>query len=93
MNASSVYYIEIKGEELFTAVGQHDDGITYDEYGVATFTGVYFNKLKNIRAEKIVIEVENMFGIEQEKISYDTYSVPLKIYRGTMLPSKNENGK
>ena len=92
MNASSVYYIETEGEELFTAVGQHDEGIVYDEYGVATYTGIYFNRLLNIKTERTVLGVEGMFKLQKQKVYYDIHNVPTKIYRGTMLLSKSKNG-
>lgn len=32
------------------------------------------------------------YCIWKEKVSYDITSVPIKIYKGTMLPSRTENG-
>ena len=91
-HADNPYYISQNGEEYFTSVGQYDDGITYDEFGTASYTGVYFNKINGFPTDKAVLKITRGFSIDNEKISYNKKNLQIKIYKGTMMQSTKENG-
>lgn len=91
-NASSVYYVSEDGKNLYTSVGRLDNKLTYDEWGVASFSGVHFNKFVGFSTEKASMSIQMAISIDKQKIAYGRENVPAKIYKGTMMQSDMEVG-
>lgn len=86
-NSAMTYYFEEDGQ-MVVALGQNDEGVTYSRDGIATYTGIYMNKLVGMPAEKEVITLKEAHDIKKERISFDKSTVPAKIYKGTFVTCK-----
>jgi hypothetical protein len=85
-NNQEIYYVGSNTSIFYSAVGQPDRYIEYDEYGDAKYSGAYVNKLIGVKAEKVILDIEDISALQKEVLKLDPEDQHLTIYEGNMTP-------
>lgn len=87
------YYLYDAAGTCKVAIGTPDEGITFDEYGLPTYSGAYFQDFPRASVEAFVISLEEIDRAIQShhKIMGDVFrldedNMPMKIYSGVRYP-------